>query len=388
MRRSKWRPAPCLGALLLAAIMLVFGGRVQAQEALIGAWQPTGLADGEPVQALFTPASGALFALTGRYHVPGAASSLPRFELGGLLRSDDAGLNWRVVPLPPEGDIKVVEVDPADHTILYAVGHRGVYKTVDDAASWQLIYSAGGATGWSIAVSPADHEVVYLHLDQPLGPPLGAKKLLRSRDGGRSWDDLGGSDGIVAGCSEFAGPTWPTLRPHPADPTRLFVLGHCNSPSLRSSADRGDHWSTPLVPAGQATYVVGGSGAIPWRFYLTTHQPGPRIGPGAAGRRCCDLSRLFRSDDDGQTWAEMLAGSEQDGRNFATAALAYDPADPDRLYIGGGSAEPGVRVSLDGGETWADLGGLGRQVSQLALGVDGRYLYAVSGGTVYRLSLP
>ncbi len=127
---------------------------------------------------------------------------------------------------------------------------------------------------------------------------------------------------------------------------------------------------------------------MPWRFYLTTYQPGPRIGPGAAGRRCCELSRLFRSDDDGQTWAEVLAGSEQDGQNFATTALAYDPADPDRLYVGSGSAEPGVRVSLDRGETWADLGGLGRQVTQLALGVDGRHLYAVSEDAVYRLPLP
>ncbi len=127
---------------------------------------------------------------------------------------------------------------------------------------------------------------------------------------------------------------------------------------------------------------------MPWRFYLTTYQPGPRIGPGAAGRRCCELSRLFRSDDDGQTWAEVLAGSEQDGRNFATTALAYDPADPDRLYGGSGSAEPGVRVSLDRGETWADLGGLGRLVTQLALGVDGRHLYAVSEDAVYRLPLP
>jgi hypothetical protein len=97
---------------------------------------------------------------------------------------------------------------------------------------------------------------------------------------------------------------------------------------------------------------------------------------------------LVRSDDDGATWNEVLAyrcgGSpgfapdvDPNAPNVRLGGLAYDPAQPDHVYVGRqvfpGFFEPpaggAVAASLDGGETWADLG---RQdigaVSDLAVG--------------------
>lgn len=87
-------------------------------------WEPTGLA--EPILELFTPATGAFFART----------------TGDLSRSEDGGATWSMVMLPtaePDPRAWTVTVDPTDHTVLYASGAGGLYKTIDDAASWMLV---------------------------------------------------------------------------------------------------------------------------------------------------------------------------------------------------------------------------------------------------------
>src|SRR5262245_18345819 len=74
--------AALVGLALLLTLLAPDGGSLaRAQETI--PWEPTGL--GCDVLALFTPASGAFFALTGER----------------LLRSDDAGETWAPVPLPP-----------------------------------------------------------------------------------------------------------------------------------------------------------------------------------------------------------------------------------------------------------------------------------------------
>ena len=49
-----------------------------------------------------------------------------------------------------------IEVDEADHQIVYATGSDGLYRTVDDAASWQLIWPDDPDFPWiEGAVMPA-----------------------------------------------------------------------------------------------------------------------------------------------------------------------------------------------------------------------------------------
>jgi hypothetical protein len=84
---------------------------------------------------------------------------------------------------------------------------------------------------------------------------------------------------------------------------------------------------------------------------------------------------VFRSDDGGTSWASMMDAFDVDPTNFASAslacgAIAIDPADPDRVYVGTGEGEthdifaarivsalPAYRGigpirSDDGGATW------------------------------------
>src|SRR5687768_10769772 len=83
-------------------------------------WEQMGLTD--PVLQLYAAAGGAFFART----------------KGGLQRSDDGGVTWREVLLPPDGH-EPVAVDPTNHLAIYAAGQGGLCKTEDDAATWCLV---------------------------------------------------------------------------------------------------------------------------------------------------------------------------------------------------------------------------------------------------------
>src|SRR6202011_5200343 len=94
---------------------------------------------------------------------------------------------------------------------------------------------------------------------------------------------------------------------------------------------------------GDPVRLVGGVGSVPARFY--------------AASRTRRASRLFRSDDDGATWTEVL----DVGSTLATApvndpnapvvhitGLAYDPLHPDAVYVGLSLFPPGTTGSPEG----------------------------------------
>ncbi len=118
-RPERLQSGAACGGMVLLTLVLTFslGAGFQGQATSSGEWEPTELI--EPVWRLFTPASGALFAHTAR--VSGIRVGPLRLVWGSLLRSDDGGVSWRPVPLPPSSR-GVVAIDPTDHSILYGMG--------------------------------------------------------------------------------------------------------------------------------------------------------------------------------------------------------------------------------------------------------------------------
>ena len=378
------------GAIVLTALSLTVGvvGTLRAQE---GPAAERILSEADIVR-FFTPASGALFALRS------AAVASPTSE--SLLRSDDGGASWRTVDLPPgptgQYERRAVAVGPLDHTLLYATGAEGVYKSDDDASSWRPILPTAGARV-RVDVSGADNRLVYATL-APNGEPGSPTRVLRSRDGGESWDEI-----FNAPCESVR------LFPHPTDAVRVVVALSCQPElprALYDSRDQGGTWSPwGSWPEGESggsrsvagPLVLGGAAVRPERFYaaFTVHSPEGGL-------------PLYRTDDAGATWRSETVGPREEvppaspkwqgGRFWShVAALEYDPADPDRVYVGlRGSARP-LRMSADGGATWTALALPSelRNVTAVALGVDRRNLYvATTFGTyangaegVYRVPL-
>jgi hypothetical protein len=351
------RLAAGLAGLSLVFALLSLGGRVGAQERV--PWEATGL--GGDVLALFTPASGAFFALTA----------------DRLLRSDDAGETWAPVPLPPppvsRGE-SWAAVDPTNHDVIYAAGADGLYQTRDAGASWQRVLAAPAPAARVVAplVSPADPRLVYVFF-------LASNELSlhRSQDGGARWEQVGVLSTANSPCTSAV----MLFQAHPVDPDRLYRTAGCYAGrdaggALDQSRDRGTTWAPTFRES--CTYpgrLVGGEGSTPQRLYL---------GASAANAGCPSV--LMRSDDDGATWTERLRFPSRD-RGVGLRALAYDPLAPDRVYVGLAGLEQGVRMSADGGATWAAYGLDGRDVHALALGIDGLNLYAATDQGVWRLRL-
>ena len=366
------------GVVALAALLLVLGvaGTLRAQE---GPAAERILSETDVVR-FFTPASGALFALKAAY------IASPTSET--LLRSDDGGTTWRTVELPPgsteEYERRSVEVDPLDHTVLYVSGADGLYKSDDDAASWRLILQSPGRLG-SVVVSGADNRLVYTQIpgNSEAGRP---RRVLRSRDGGASWDELS-----VPPCGGAS------IYPHPTDPASVVVAmtGCSEMPAaFYVSHDEGLTWSHWLAwPEADTTggrslsgpSLRGGTGVRPERVYAAF-----------SSHSLAEGLPLFRTDDAGGTWQRQIVGPREEvapsspkwqGGKFWSyvADLDYDPNDPDRVYVGlYGSREP-LRTSGDGGETWTALplpGGL-RNIGAVALGVDRQNLYVATRSSTY-----
>jgi len=327
-------------------------------------WEATALT--EPVRALFTPASGAFFARTDR----------------AAMRSDDGGDTWYAVPLP--ADSRLVAVDPTNQTVLFAAGEAGLYKTEDDAATWTLVLPLPDERVLGLAVSPADAKLVYLGLANKQGGPQ-VFRFLRSRTGGVTWEQIDRREGSLCGLG------LPLLQPHPTDPHRLLRVHNCYSgrtsfDTLDLSQDEGVRFTSIFRESFVFPHrLVGGQGSVPGRWYLAADRDDRAGG-----------STLWRSDDDGGTWIEVLAFArartavtgEKVAPDVNLGGLTYDPSRPDRVFVALGGEGEGVLVSVDGAVSWMQLGrqDLGR-ANALALGIDGRNLYAATVRGLWRLRL-
>ena len=81
---------------------------------------------------------------------------------------------------------------------------------------------------------------------------------------------------------------------------------------------------------------------------------------------------LFASQDNGWTWNLLYGG--------ASSAIAVDPSDSSRLYLGTDSS--GLQLSADGGETWQPL--IGPAASSIAADPNIPGLIYAAGGSIFR----
>jgi hypothetical protein len=379
-----------LRCLLIAAILVGVAGStpsplradVHAQErgdTDAPDWEQ--LALNPPILKLFTPSSGALLARS--------ASE--------LFRSDDAGASWRAVSLPSTSapQIGLVTVDPTNHDVLYAELEAALFASRDGGANWQRL-GLGFENRLGIApvehlraleISPAEPSLLYASLAYDVGVP----RFLRSRDSGATWTLLEGPapHSPSSGCLYILS----LLRPHATDPMRLFRSDGCGQGygfayghPLRQSTNQGASWSTLYQRAATAVnHLVGGQGSMPTRWYISTLFAG-----GAAG------GTVARSDDDGASWQTVLEWRPdtpiERGWSGTPGAmiggLAYDPFHPDTVFVGMTTPDGGVRASTDGGASWTELGqhDIG-SVQDLAVGIDGRNVYAATDLGLWRLAL-
>jgi hypothetical protein len=328
------------------------------------------------VVRLFAPNSGALFAVSGT----------------GLFRSNDAGVSWSAVPLPGGHlDLARITVDPLDHRVMYVPGEQGLYRTDDDASTWNRILETDVPIR-GIALSPEAPGRVYVSLADSFEPTR-LRRFLVSQDGGITWteqerlENRGDRPGMC-------GWRLSLLAADQSVAGRVFRVWYCEggtrTPVLQRSDDDGASWTDNVVLPVFARYWAGSRGSAGEPLYLAGSRE-PREGGSAA----------LLSLDSGASWVPILAfeggGLNLDGPLVEMGGLALDPDDPTKIWIGlnrsAARASPrmfeGEVVLIgDGGGTWTSLSGdpLPR-INDLVLGIDGRFLFAATETGVYRLPL-
>ena len=147
----------------------------------------------------YSPGAGCIRAFS--FHGPRAYAAA---EIGGLLRSNDFGEHWQLVPgstgnpdfnapvprtmLHPDVHDVLIHQQSAD--VLYAATMRGIYRSIDGGARWLHLYADCYVRAvWHdpvdpqrIVIGPADDVSINGQIEQ-------------SRDGGYSWSIA--SDGLA-----------------------------------------------------------------------------------------------------------------------------------------------------------------------------------------------
>ena len=254
---------------------------------------------------------------------------------GGVHVSRDGGGRFKQIfkPVPPEGNVRALRVDPMDPARIWAGSDSGVYRSDDGGARWAFVPSpAGGRQIWSIAVDPTDPDRVYVGA-QPGG--------FRSVDGGATWTEM--AIPVIDECLVGA-PRTTSVAVDPRDPA--VVWAGVEIVGVFRSDDHGATWArcadlgpTPLNgdvhcvairadAGGAATIMVGGP------FGLT------------------------RSTDEGKNWElTPLPGFHERNDSAYCRMVMVKADDPDTIFVGTGDTIPGeiggLRMSRDGGRTWS-----------------------------------
>jgi hypothetical protein len=127
---------------------------------------------------------------------------------GGVWRSDDAGVSWKVGAqgmiarfMPPELQNDPVIQDPhmvvqcaAAPDVFWCQHHNGIFRSTDGLDSWHEIATAPVSRfGFAVAVHPKDPDTAWFvpaHTDQDRIPVDGKIVVNRTRDGGKTFDQL------------------------------------------------------------------------------------------------------------------------------------------------------------------------------------------------------
>ena len=298
----------------------------------------------------------------------------------GLARLDEAGEAWTVELALSGSGAQCLAVDPADpETVFVGLRENGVRRSVDGGRTWTDCKLPDPAV-FSLAVSAADG-AVYAGTEP--------SRLFRSDDGGESWSELDALLELPSQPSWSFPPRpwtshvrWIAPSPHDAD---LLLVG-IELGGLMRSSDGGQSWQDhrpgaqrdvhslawhPHTP-GRA-YEAGGGGAAfstdageswqpadegldrhySWSVTVEPSDPdcwyvSASTGPYAAHGRGDPQARIYRRRD-GEPWRPLAGGLPEPLSAMPYALVATDG----RLVAG--LADGQLWESPDRGDSWTAM---------------------------------
>ncbi len=226
----------------------------------------------------------------------------------GILKTTDGGITWTKSldwTYNQERGIQALKMNPYNPTTIWAATTEGIYRSVDNGATWDLLLSV--IMGEDIVINTDDTNKVIVSCGDYDSPGTG---IYRTTDGGNTWAQLGG-------VPPFTGKTILTM--YPANPDMVFASvadSTTENGYLLRTTDFGDNWTS--LPAA-ASHGTNPSGQGWYSHYVVVHPLDSNIIVQAA-------VGSVKSTDGGATFTgfNTLSGDNH--------AFAYDPTDPNVFY--------------------------------------------------------
>lgn len=266
-------------------------------------------------------------------------------------------MRWRQVGPFRGGRVLAVTGVPGEPSVFYfGAASGGVWKSTDAGANWEPIFDSQDiASIGSIAVSPSDHNIIYVGSGEACirGNISYGDGVYKSLDGGRTWKNVGLRDTRHIGA----------VIVDPKNPNIVFVaaLGHAYGQNeergVFRSQDGGATWQKVLYKdnkTGAIDVVFDPNNsntlfASLWEVYRTPWS----LNSGGSG------SGLYKSTDGGGTW-RRLEGHGLPSGIMGRIGVSVSGADSSRVYAMIESKQGGLYRSDDAGENWIRMNEDGR----------------------------
>lgn len=284
----------------------------------------------------------------------------------GVYRSSDAGRSWTHLGLKETRHIGRICIHPQDPDLVFvaALGdafgpneERGLFRSKDGGKNWQkILYRGPDAGAVDISMDPNNPRILFVTTWQTRrnfwslnsgGPGSG---LFRSLDGGDSWEELSGRNGLPSGLLGKIG-----VSVSEAQSGRVYALIEAEGDKigLYRTDDYGDNW-----------IQVSQNRDLMHRPFYYTHV---FADPGHAEMVYVNNLQMWKSTDGGLSFTEVTTPHDDNH------ALWIDPADPKRMIQGN---DGGACVTFNGGKTWSSI--YNQATAQFyRIDVDDQYPYRV-----------
>lgn len=242
---------------------------------------------------------------------------------GGVWKTENAGTTFK--PVFDEYGVYstgCISIDPSNpHRIWLGTGENvggrhvsfgdGIYKSDNGGISWTNMGLQESEHISKIIIHPDNPEVIWVATQGPLWSEGGQRGVYKSKDGGQSWERIMGND-------QWMGAT--DIIMDPRNPDRLYAAT----------------WAKHRTVAA----VMDGS----------------------------ELSRIYKSEDGGESWVKLEKGLPEG--KWGKIGLALSPIQPDVIYAA-------IELNRRTGGVWRseDRGGSWTKMSDAVAGATGPHYY-------------
>lgn len=283
----------------------------------------------------------------------GAAEATEEAEADEELLSPGtfAGLKPRLIgPALMAGRIGDIAVNPENFNEYYvAVASGNVWKTSNGGVTWTPVFDNEGSYSIGcVTIDPRNPFVVWVgtgenNSQRSVGWGDG---VYRSRDGGKSWENLGLKE------SEHIG----MIAIDPRDSNVVYVAAQ--GPLWNSGGDRGLYKTVDGGQTWQRVLHISDETGVN-EVHLDPRNPDVIYAPAYQRRRHVwtlvnggPESAIYKSEDAGATWRKINKGLPDVDKG--RIGMAVSPANPDVIYaiVEAADGKGGIFRSTNRGETW------------------------------------